>query len=90
MFCRDFLSQIKGKTGAERVAAKIVEALAQPFELAAAGLTIDTITTSVGVAIFPQHGDGALDLMKHADLAMYAAKEGGRNGYRLYAASLSE
>lgn len=84
------LAEISDPAGAERVAAKIVEALAQPFELAAAGLTIDTITTSVGIAIFPLHGVSVLDLMKRADLAMYAAKEGGRNGYRLYDARLSE
>jgi DNA-binding NtrC family response regulator len=50
----------------------------------------NTITTSVGIAIFPEHGTNAQDLMKHADLAMYATKENGRNGYRIYDASLAD
>lgn len=78
------LSEISDSTGAEHVARKIVESLGLPFELAALNLVVDTITTSVGIAVFPLHGDNVQDLMKRADLAMYAAKEGGRNGYRLY------
>jgi diguanylate cyclase (GGDEF)-like protein/PAS domain S-box-containing protein len=83
------LAEIASIEGAERVAAKIVQALANPYHLAKVDLTITTVTTSVGIAISPAHGTSVQDLLKRADLAMYAAKESGRNGYRLYDAGLS-
>ncbi|OHC65830.1 MAG: hypothetical protein A3H93_17260 [Rhodocyclales bacterium RIFCSPLOWO2_02_FULL_63_24] len=83
------LAEVSDVAAAEVVAAKIVQALAMPFELTALNLTVTTITTSIGIAVFPVHGGNAQDLMKRADLAMYAAKEGGRNGYRVYDDSLS-
>ncbi|WP_127582619.1 putative bifunctional diguanylate cyclase/phosphodiesterase [Paenibacillus koleovorans] len=42
------------------------------------------ISTSIGVAIFPEHGRTAEQLMKNADVAMYRAKEQGRNHYQFY------
>jgi diguanylate cyclase (GGDEF)-like protein len=45
---------------------------------------LDQITASVGVAAFPSHGLTGEDLMKHADIAMYAAKSAGRNGFCVY------
>ncbi len=83
------LAEIHGIEGAERVAEKIVQALASPYDLPKVGLSINTVTTSVGIAVSPVHGTNVQDLMKRADLAMYAAKESGRNGYRLYDAGLS-
>jgi diguanylate cyclase (GGDEF)-like protein len=41
---------------------------------------------SIGIAIAPLHGDTADDLLKHADLAMYAAKSEGRHTFRLFTA----
>jgi two-component system, cell cycle response regulator len=41
------------------------------------------ITVSVGVAVFPGHGTTAADLVRSADAALYAAKEAGRNGWRM-------
>ena len=41
------------------------------------------------LAASPKHGTNVQDLLKRADLAMYAAKESGRNGYRLYDTGLS-
>jgi diguanylate cyclase (GGDEF)-like protein/PAS domain S-box-containing protein len=82
------LAEIHGIEGAERVAEKIVQALASPYDLPKVGLSINTVTTSVGIAVSPVHGTNVQDLLKRADLAMYAAKENGRNGYRLYDAGL--
>jgi diguanylate cyclase len=48
------------------------------------------VTTSIGIAIFPQDGESAELLLKHADIAMYAAKDKGRNGYCLFQPNMSE
>ena len=83
------LSGIDDVPAVARVADKIVKALAQPFPLTLRGLVIDTITTSLGIAMFPAHGMDGQVLMKRADLAMYAAKEGGRNGYRVFDSAMA-
>lgn len=61
---------------AAQVAEKIRLALEQPFELA--GLCLQ-ISSSIGVATFPEHGSDEVELLKYADSAMYAAKQTGRN-----------
>lgn len=43
------------------------------------------VTVSIGVSTFPQDGNDASTLLKHADIAMYRAKEYGKNTYQLYA-----
>jgi diguanylate cyclase len=42
------------------------------------------MTTSVGIAIYPQDGDSVETLLKNADMAMYDAKQNGRNTYRFF------
>jgi len=42
------------------------------------------VTSSIGIALFPDDGDDAATLLKHADTAMYYAKEQGRNNWQLY------
>lgn len=68
-----------------RVAQKIIEAVAKPYYL---GNNRVQVTTSVGIAQYPQHGDDPDTLIAHADMAMYETKKGGKNGYRFYASSL--
>jgi EAL domain-containing protein (putative c-di-GMP-specific phosphodiesterase class I) len=68
-------------TAAEVVATKLRTALAKPFPVAGTDLYV---TPSIGASLFPADGDTAETLLKHADIAMYAAKDGGRDGYRLY------
>lgn len=63
------------------VAEKKRLALNLPFELAGAGLCI---SSGIGIAIYPEHGSDENDLFKHADAAMYDAKNSGRNAVRLY------
>lgn len=58
------------------VAEGIIEALAEPFEV---GGTRHNMPASVGIALYPQDGTEAGDLIKNADTAMYAAKQAGRN-----------
>jgi diguanylate cyclase (GGDEF)-like protein/PAS domain S-box-containing protein len=42
------------------------------------------LTTSLGIAVYPDHAETAEELIAHADTAMYQAKESGKNGWRVY------
>lgn len=64
------------------VAEKIREALNQPFELGC-GEPLN-LSSSTGIAIFPEHGEDELQLTKNADTAMYLAKDQGRNRVEVY------
>ena len=48
------------------------------------------MSLSIGAAFFPIDGDNAEDLLKNADIAMYAVKHAGRNGYRLFNTLMAE
>ncbi|NJD05558.1 MAG: GGDEF domain-containing protein, partial [Methylococcaceae bacterium] len=76
------LAEIAHPQDAAVVAAKMIQALSEPVVVHPHTMNI---TASIGIAIYPVDGtDDATELMKKADLAMYAAKEQGRNGYRFY------
>lgn len=75
------LSAVDGTHDAVEVAEKICEALRQPFVLLAENLHI---SCSIGVALYPDHASTESQLCKHADQAMYAAKNSGRNQVCLY------
>ena len=79
------LAGLATREGASRVATKIVDALAQPFELD--GHQVPT-GASIGVVIFPDDAVEFDELVKRADLAMYQAKQAGRHGFRFYDAQL--
>lgn len=64
-----------------KVAEKIRKSLCEPFEVA--GHTFN-ISTSIGVAIYPEHGADERQLLKNADTAMYLAKKHGRNTVIIY------
>ncbi|HEX4938366.1 MAG TPA: sensor domain-containing diguanylate cyclase, partial [Candidatus Kapabacteria bacterium] len=49
-----------------------------------------SITASIGIACFPEHGNDAVGLMKRADLAMYHAKQRGRDQLLMFSRSLDE
>ncbi len=69
------LPGITDRRDVEEVAAKLLQAIAQP--VAAEGRPI-SVTPSIGIALFPEHGGSAPVLIKHADTAMYLAKARGR------------
>ena len=70
------LPQIEEISQAEAIAEKIRYALVQPFEIQGHHLNI---SCSIGIAIFPEHGDEEIALIKNADKAMYVSKNNGRN-----------
>jgi diguanylate cyclase (GGDEF)-like protein/PAS domain S-box-containing protein len=67
--------------GAARVAEKLISILSQPVQIEHHELTI---TPSLGIAQFPKDGTDLETLTKHADIAMYRAKQSGRNGYQIF------
>ena len=73
------------EAGARLVAADAVRRLAVPFSI---GDEVHTLGASVGVAVYPADGLTRPELMRHADMAMYAAKAGGRGRYALFEKSL--
>lgn len=62
------------------VAAKVVEIISEPYLIEGRNLVV---TTSVGVGVYPVHGEDAEVLMKSADTALYAAKRAGKNAFRI-------
>ena len=74
------LATVGDLDGAVVVAKKILNAIGEPFEIAGRSLEIGV---SIGVVIFPQHGEDPDVLMRQADAAMYIAKQT-QSGYRTY------
>jgi diguanylate cyclase (GGDEF)-like protein/PAS domain S-box-containing protein len=72
---------------AATLAQAIIDALAAPVRL---GVDTLFVSASVGIALFPQHGTQAEQLLRHANQAMYAAKNGGRHQYCLFADAMEE
>jgi len=67
---------------AEHVARRVRRVLREPFVIN--GIEI-FMTASVGISLYPSDAEDGHALLKHADIAMYAAKAAGRDGYRRYA-----
>lgn len=68
------------------VGEKLLAAIAEPIETTAGAIRI---SCSIGIAICPDHGDRLDILLKHADQAMYVAKEGGRNALSVFSSTAS-
>ncbi len=81
------LNQVDEPEDAAAVAEKIVELVSGEMTLASQTLTV---TPSIGISIYPQDGRDYSTLFRHADMAMYQAKEGGRSGYRFFSEELDE
>jgi diguanylate cyclase (GGDEF)-like protein len=80
------LPQVRGIEEAERIAARLVAALGEPF---ACGEHASYLGASIGIALSPEHGDDLTQLMKAADVAMYHAKASGRSRTCIYDAALA-
>lgn len=80
------LPRLQEPEDAGRVGRRINEALAKAFSIKDHELFI---SVSIGISIFPFDGTDVHTLMKHADLAMYHAKEKGKNSFKFYKKSLN-
>jgi len=80
--------ELKGEAqDAGIVAEKLVELLREPVTIANHDLRV---SASIGISIFPDDGDSPEALLKNADVAMYRAKELGKNSYQFFSSELAE
>ncbi|MET0051019.1 MAG: diguanylate cyclase [Candidatus Thiodiazotropha sp.] len=80
------LSGVESTLAAGSVAAGIVHRLGEVYTIDAKLLHI---TASVGISMFPADGEDVETLMKHADAAMYHAKDKGRNNFQFFTAAMN-
>ncbi|HTZ09599.1 MAG TPA: EAL domain-containing protein [Acidimicrobiales bacterium] len=72
--------------GIVALAQRILERFDDPFVVGGRPLTV---TSSIGIALFPRDGDDVDTLLKHADTAMYQAKTAGRNTFQIFDSGMS-
>ena len=80
------LEDIQDLVPVEAVSRKLIGELARPFALATGEVQV---TASIGVSTLPDDAMDATALMKHADTAMYTAKQAGKNTLRFYSAPVA-
>lgn len=81
------LPRSRGGIDAQKVASRILKSLSEPFIIRSQELHV---STSIGIAMYPDDGITAGALLKHADIAMYHAKKLGRNNFQFYSKKLNE
>jgi diguanylate cyclase (GGDEF)-like protein/PAS domain S-box-containing protein len=70
-----------------KIAQKVIHAAEQPIQLKE---TIVSIGCSIGIAVYPQDGLNATELLKNSDIAMYCAKQNGRNHFQFFEPSMND
>ncbi|MCG8048414.1 MAG: EAL domain-containing protein [Candidatus Thiodiazotropha endolucinida] len=81
------LSRISDKRQVENVAKKVIATFKKPFRIDNHDIYI---STSTGICLFPEHGDNCENMIRHADTAMYQAKDKGKNCYAFYTSEMGE
>lgn len=78
------LSELSHIDDAASMASKVIEAVSQPYDILGQDVSM---TASIGVSIYPIHGEEASTLIKNADLALYEAKHMNKNNYQIAASN---
>lgn len=81
------LPRLRGFEDVSAVAAKLVQCMAAPITLHGHELTI---SVSIGIAYYPGDGEDIDTLLKHADVAMYSAKQAGRNNFQFFVPEMNQ
>ena len=79
------LSEVADATDAAVVARRLLKDISEPYMLKGHKVII---TASIGISVYPSDGEDAQSLLKYADLAMYHAKDSGKNNYQYYTESM--
>lgn len=79
------VEEVTDSTRVSHIARKILASLVKEFPLDG---QIIHMTASIGISMFPEDGRNEFSLMKHADIAMYRAKERGKNTFQFYSAQM--
>jgi len=69
------------------IASKILDAIAQPFEIGGRELNV---SASIGLTVFPNDGATSADLLRNAEAAMHLAKQQGQNAYHFFTAEMNQ
>jgi diguanylate cyclase (GGDEF)-like protein/PAS domain S-box-containing protein len=80
------LDDIARMSDVEVLAQKILDKLVSPIVVNDNKLHV---TASIGISLFPEDGEDSSTLLRHADLAMYRAKDDGRNSYEFYSSEMT-
>ena len=80
------IEQLDNEQEAVRTAQTIITAFSGPFDLA---VYETVVTVSIGISFFPADGTDADGLLKNAELAMYRAKQEGKNTYQLFTSAMN-
>lgn len=81
------LTNMNHRESVASLAKQFIKKVREPFHISNQELTLGV---SIGICKYPQHGSTAGDLIKNADIAMYKAKEKGRNQYHLFDQQLAK
>lgn len=81
------VTNIKDEQDAAIVAKRISSLINEPYYIHG---TEANVSTTIGISLYPNDGDDVETLLKHADIAMYHAKENGRNGMQFYSRQIHD
>jgi diguanylate cyclase (GGDEF)-like protein len=81
------LSEIKDRASIEKLCSDLLQLLMRPIPI---GQQSINLSASIGIAMYPEHATDAQQLIRNADIAMYQAKENGKNTFAYYASAMDE
>lgn len=81
------LTSLHGKDEVIDIALRVLEKIKQPFDVRERDVHLGG---SIGIAIYPEHGSDSNTLLKHADFAMYRAKDKGGDNFQFYTSEIHE
>ncbi len=81
------LEDLKDDTYSSVVAQKIIESISKPLHLKDKTVYVGV---SIGISVYPEDGENMEDLIKNADMAMYQAKESGKNNFKYFTEDMNK